>query len=189
MNGILERPDDNLTIPSRILGDPTEALLWTVAGIIPTTQQRISRILTAPTARAAEDLVIAEITAQGVPWWGTGVFAGGHEPADPYAAYVDPDRLVEGLPLAVPGCELADYTVTALIRDPADEQWNQRHGGQRYLVHTQASDPRQAEDFAQLEASEEHTPGVLWVARVFHGHIPRADADAQFADPYMVEAG
>lgn len=52
---------------------------------------------------------------------------------------------------------------------------------ERYVEHTTAASPRQAEDLVQMTANEKG--GVLWICGVFEGKLYAVDLYATFVDP------
>lgn len=157
--------------------------VWTVYGQWPETQERWLNWYEAPTAREAEDAAQRDADAAGGVLWVAGVVPGQHRNVDLYTLYVDPDAGGDDTLPAVPGIELAWYSVCGLMRDPGNPQWMRHEKGERWVEHIHAVSPRLAEDLAQETAREKH--GVLEACAVFEGQLHRADTYARFVDPDM----
>lgn len=133
---------------------------FTVFGWWADSDERYGELVSAGSARAAEEQMRAYAREEGGEFRAAATLLGEFQSADTYTGFVDPDdeRNLDrcGLRAAAEADLPVDWTVIGLVESTkhGDADWNSYTGGERYLEHVMATSPRYAEDVAAAQVRE-----------------------------------
>ena len=164
----------------------TQTQPYTVFGYWADSDERFGEVFEADSADHAERLMRRRSADEGGGFRTAATLRGRHAAVDTYTAFTDPEdprNAERELEPVIEELEITEYTVLGLVLSTRrrDEDWNERTGGQRVLLHEMALSPRIAEDLAAGRVREQDEHMCLVVCAVLQGRKERAESFA-FAD-------
>lgn len=159
----------------------TEFETFSVIGYWSDSNERYVEFFRGAGARDAEDQMLEQARREDGEFRIAGTMPGEQYRADLYTAFVDPDDPENDergdLKVVIDELGMAEWTIVGLVTSTRhhDAGWNERTGGERYLGHEMALNPRIAEDLARM-AVRERGGFKLTVCAVFEGRKNRCES-------------
>lgn len=154
---------------------------FSVVGYWSDSNERYVEFFRETTAREAEQQMLEQARREDGTFRIAGTMLGEQYRTDLYTAFVDPDdpenENREDLQVVIDELGMAEWAIIGLVASTRhhDQDWNERTGGERYLGHEMALNPRVAEDLARM-AVRERGEFELTVCAVLAGRKNRCES-------------
>lgn len=152
---------------------------FSVVGYWADSNERCVEFFREATAREAEEQMLEQARREGGDFRIAGTMLGEQYRTDLYTAFVDPaDPENENrgdLQVVIDELGMVEWTIVGLVTSAGDDGWNERTGGERYLGHEMALNPRIAEDLARM-AVRDRGGFELMVCAVLEGRKSRCES-------------
>ena len=154
---------------------------FSVIGYWTDSNERYVEFFRETTVRGAEEQMLANARDEAGDFRIAATMLGEQYRTDLYTAFIDPDDAEnenrEDLQVVIDELGMVEWTIVGLVRSTrrGDVGWDEETGGERYLGHEMALNPRIAEDLAR-GAVQERGEFELTVCAVFEGRKNRCES-------------